>query len=161
MKATEAKAALLSTVEDIAREAREASLETDVKCLFGDVDFNEYEEFGDKASILFAELTVKRPEVNDSIIYESAVGIDGDEVTDDELTSEISKMRASVRELIAALSAAEGSAKEFEAQIRGIDGDDEENEPDAPVHDNKSFYIAAGVAAAVFILLFLLIGKLF
>ena len=159
MKATEAKEALLAAVSDIAKEAEGASLKTNVKCVFGDVDYVEYEDYREEAGILFAELTVTHEGVEDSIIYECAVGLDADEVADADLANEISKMRTAVRELVAALGNAEDRAEAFASEIKAIDPPAEEI--DAPKHDNTRFYITAGVAAAVLVLLFILFGKLF
>lgn len=159
MIATKAKEALLSAVNNIAEEANAASLKTTIKCTYGDVDLNEHDEWCENARILFAELYVMHEGVKDAIIYECAVGIVNGEVADEELASRISKMRASVRELVSTIKDAENPEEEFRAQIVSIDG--EEEEIDAPAHDNKKFYIVTGVAAAVLILLLLLVGKLF
>ena len=148
MKVTEAREALIKTIDDAIASLKEKGLEVEKNCFLADRDLlpTKGEE---GASLIVADITVCAPDTDEKVIMECAVSIEEGEVLNDEIIREITLLRQNIKEITDKIDEV-GSAKDAFAILA------KEEEPevaDAPVASNKSFYIYAGIAAIVILII--------
>lgn len=161
MKTTEALEALERAVADIAGEANIAGFKTEIRSKYADVDSAELTENSPEARIICTDLTVSLDGAEESMIYQCVLTINEGECSVEEMSSEVGAMRASVRELVAKVGKAEDKLAAFNAELEETDSaDDDGDETDAPVHDNKKFYITASIVAALVLIAAVVISAL-
>ncbi len=159
MNVNESREAFLAAIKDIANTATEAGFTTEYKCYAADRDLCPVgEENEENAAIIAAELSLAAEGVEEKVLLECAVSIRDGECTSDEIAEEISMLRQNVKEL-ADKAAAQGGAAEAIAELFREQRDAEKS-PEVKVYNNKSFYITAGIAAVVIVVLFLIINSL-
>ena len=158
MNVNESREAFLAAIKDIANTATEAGFTAEYKCYAADRDLSAIdEENAENAAIIAAELSLSVEGVEEKVLLECAVSVRDGECTSDEIAEEISLLRQNVKDLTdkaTALGAAEAISELFREQS-------ENEKPDEPkVFDNKSFYIGAGILAAVIVIVLLVINSL-
>ncbi len=156
MTIIEAREALTNTFENIKAEAKEKGVIADYKCFASDRDLNETDVSDSTAALIAGELTLGADGTDEKVILECAVSITDGEVFDDEMLREITAIRESVRELYAKIDEA-GSAV---AALSEIYKESEESVPEVKTYDNKKFYIGAGIAVIIIIIIMILAGNL-
>ncbi len=158
MNVNESCEAFLAALGDIANAAKEAGFTAEYKCYAADRDLSEINAANsENAAIVAAELSLSVEGVEEKVLLECAVSVIDGECTSEEIADEVSLLRQNVKELTdkaEAIGAAEAVAELFREQ--------KENEkPDEPkVFDNRSFYIGAGILAAVIVIVLLVINSL-
>ena len=157
MTVIEAREALTLTLRDIAGGATEKNLTADIRCFIADHDLNALSDDNlAEAALVAGEITIGKDDIEEKLVLECAVSVNDGEVSSEEMLREVNVMRDSMKELCEKMNESESAADAFNAVVP-------EEEAPAPVHvyDNKKFYIACGIGAAVLIVLVLLIGGLF
>ena len=157
MTIVEAREALRLALEDIAKSATEKQLTADVKCFIADHDLTELapENF-EKAALVAGEILVGAANSEEKLMLECALSVTDGEISSDEILREVNTVRESMKELCEKLDESENPSEAFLA----VAPEEEIPEP-AHTYDNKRFYIACGIGAAVLIALVLIIGAIF
>ena len=149
MKPIEAKEAFVRTIEDITSEITKRDLYVNIDCYFSDRELEKIDdENADSALVLSAVITVSQIGVDDTLVFEHAIVIDGGEVLNDEIIKEATKLRASTKELCDKIDSGM-SAKDT---ICSMDIEPPVVE-EKPSFNNKIYYIGGAIAVAVIILL--------
>lgn len=124
--------ALSATLLDIAKILEDAGLETKTKCAFSDIELAEASEDSPRATGLWGEIIFSLGE--NAGVLECAVSVYEGEVSDEEMLSEITSLRAEAKR-IAELAHSVGKDKLFEA----LDAPDEPDKDDAEGFDEAKF----------------------
>ena len=157
MEIIEARNALQNTLESIADEARAKGLIANTEVFITDIDFNRLDEDSTSGAYLIAgEISLGIEDSPEKMIFECALSLSDGEANADEMTSEISTIKANVREFIRKFEELGSFKKALDAL-----SPEEEAPAQAPTYDNKSFYIYAGIGVAILVILMVLVGKIF
>ncbi len=132
MIAKDAYLALSPTLNNIAGILNDAGVDTKIKCSFSNFDLLDQSEATPASTNLYGEILFSVGE--DAAMLECAVSVIDGEVSDDELRSEISALRAEARR-IAELAGKVGCDKLFDA----LDAETEENDAESEKFDEAEF----------------------
>ena len=159
MNVRESREAFLAAVKSIADTALEAGFITEYKCYAADRDLSPVDEDNvSGAAIIAAELSLGAEGVDEKVLLECAISVMDGECSADEMAEEIALLRNNVKELTDKIAEGANAADTISELFRN----QRENEeaPQIKTYNNKSFYITAGIAAAVIVLLLLIINSL-
>ncbi|MBQ9071175.1 MAG: hypothetical protein IJY23_07520 [Clostridia bacterium] len=152
MKITESRVALYGALKDVSGLAEERGITAEVKCFIADHDLCEISEDNlGAAALVSGEITLFAEGSDKKMILECALSITDGEVSPDEMLREVTAVRDNMKQILEKLD----ETKDVEKAFASFEPE-EEPVADEPKYDNKKFYIYAGLAVAVILLLVLL-----
>ena len=159
MNIYEAYDAFSKTLDDIASAAISAGLGATVEVSVCDSELQPIgEEIYDTAALIAGKITLSSEQDERTVEFEGAIPVQDGTVISDEMISEVTEIRASVKDFLARL---EGAASAAEAFTAVCDEETEEaEEPQIRTFNNKPLYVGAAVLFIALAVILLLIGKL-
>lgn len=155
LNVTEGREALVNTAKNILARLDKRGFTYDINCYFSDIGLVPIpDDASERATLIVIEVDVRHADVEERILLEGALAVDGGEVLNDEIIREANKLRRSVDEILSAL---ENHSDPREA-VRSLAPPEEESQP-RPVFDNRMYYIGGIIIAVIITVVLVLMNK--